>query len=79
MVLTFRNVHNWYMQKDKQGVKDAFKAFYAALKPGGVLGVVDHRLPESRDAMKAKRSGYVKESWVIDMAKQAGFELAGKQ
>ncbi|RZF77846.1 methyltransferase [Pseudoalteromonas sp. CO325X] len=78
MVLTFRNLHNWYMQKDEQGVKDAFKAFYAALKPGGVLGVVDHRLPESRDAGKAKRSGYVKESWVIELAKQAGFELAAK-
>ena len=78
MVLTFRNLHNWYMQKDQQGVVDAFRAFYAALKPGGVLGIVDHRLPEARDAAKAKRSGYVKESWVIELAQQAGFELAAK-
>ncbi|MFY8274044.1 class I SAM-dependent methyltransferase [Pseudoalteromonas sp. SSDWG2] len=78
MVLTFRNLHNWYMNADEQGVKDAMRAFYTALKPGGVLGIVDHRLPESRDAAKAKRSGYVKESWVIALAQEAGFELADK-
>ncbi len=78
MVLTFRNVHNWYMQKDEEGVAESFKAFFAALKPGGVLGVVDHRLPEDRDAAAEKRSGYVKESWVIALAEQAGFKLAEK-
>jgi len=78
MVLTFRNLHNWYMQRDNEGVENAFKAFYAALKPGGVLGLVDHRLPEVRHSAKAKRSGYVKESWVIALAKQAGFVLVEK-
>ncbi len=78
MVLTFRNLHNWYMNGDEQAVKDAMRAFYTALKPGGVLGVVDHRLPETRDAAKSKRSGYVKESWVIALAQEAGFELAAK-
>lgn len=75
MVLTFRNLHNWYMQKDVEGINEAFKAFYTALKPGGVLGIVDHRLPENRDYAKAKRSGYVKQSWVIELAEQAGFVL----
>lgn len=75
LVLTFRNLHNWYMQKDVEGINEAFKAFYIALKPGGVLGIVDHRLPEDRDGAKAKRSGYVKQSWVIELAQQAGFEL----
>ena len=75
MVLTFRNLHNWYMQKDIEGINEAFKAFFAALKPGGVLGVVDHRLPENRDSAKAKRSGYVKQSWVIEHAEKAGFIL----
>ena len=78
MVLTFRNLHNWYMQRDLEGVNNAFQAFYTALKPGGILGVVDHRLPEDRDEKKAKRSGYVKESWVIALAEQAGFELIDK-
>jgi predicted methyltransferase len=76
MVLTFRNVHNWYMGDGDKGVENAFKAFYKALKPGGVLGVVDHRLPENLDQIEYKRSGYVKQSYVIDAAKAAGFELA---
>ncbi|PAJ76036.1 methyltransferase [Pseudoalteromonas sp. NBT06-2] len=78
MVLTFRNLHNWYMQRDNEGVENAFKAFYTALKPGGILGLVDHRLPELRHSAKAKRSGYVKESWVISLAKKAGFVLVDK-
>jgi predicted methyltransferase len=75
MVLTFRNIHNWYMQRDVAGVEEAFQAFFDALKPGGVLGIVEHRLPEDRDGPKAKRSGYVKQSWVIELAEKAGFEL----
>lgn len=75
-VLTFRNVHNWYMGDDKEGVLNAFKAFYKALKPGGVLGVVDHRLPESADDSTMKSSGYMKQSYVVAMAEKAGFTLA---
>jgi predicted methyltransferase len=78
MVLTFRNVHNWYMQKDHQGVLSAFKAFNKALKPGGILGVVEHRLPENREDADQKRSGYMKQSYVIEVAKQAGFELVAQ-
>ena len=50
MVSTFRNVHNWYMGKDKSGALSAFQAFY-------------------------KASGYMKQSYVVDLAEQAGFEL----
>ncbi|MFD0846703.1 class I SAM-dependent methyltransferase [Sphingosinicella xenopeptidilytica] len=75
MVLTFRNVHNWYMG-DFAG--DAFKAFYAALKPGGVLGVVDHRLPEDRPDDAMKSSGYMKRSTIVALAEAAGFKLAGE-
>ena len=73
MVLTFRNVHNWVTGK---GDKAAFKAFYDVLKPGGVLGVVEHRALPSQDDPLAK-SGYVKEQDVINMAVKAGFRLAG--
>jgi predicted methyltransferase len=76
MVLTFRNVHNWYMGKDTDGALSAFKAFYKALKPGGTLGVVEHRLAENRADDEQKTSGYMKQSYVVDLAKQAGFELA---
>lgn len=74
MVLTFRNVHNWM---GTNGHNDAFEAFYAVLKEGGILGVVEHRAKESNKDPFAK-SGYVRESDVIKMAKAAGFELVEK-
>jgi len=74
MVLTFRNVHNWYMDGFAD---DAFKAFYTALKPGGVLGVVEHRLPEDRPD-EAMKSGYMKRSAIVAMAEVAGFRLVGE-
>ncbi len=75
MVLTFRNVHNWYMGEGEEGVEMAFQAFYKALKPGGVLGVVEHRMPEKFDQEVSKRSGYMKQSFVVAAAEKAGFEL----
>ncbi|WP_241968012.1 class I SAM-dependent methyltransferase [Pseudidiomarina marina] len=76
MVLTFRNLHNWYMSGGEEAVQDAFMQFYTALKPGGVLGVVDHRLPETRPDEDMANSGYMKESFAIAMAESVGFELA---
>ena len=75
VVLTFRNVHNW-MMGDKPFEAEAFKQMYAMLKPGGTLGVVEHRLPESADAAREKKSGYVKTSTVRRLALAAGFKLA---
>lgn len=75
-VLTFRNVHNWHMRQGEEGVLNSFKQFFAALKPGGIVGVVEHRLPESADDEMQKTSGYMKQSYVIKMAEKAGFKLA---
>ena len=74
MVLTFRNVHNWHMSGWDQ---EAFNAFFKALKPGGTLGVVEHRLPEGRPDADMKKSGYMKVSYVKMLAEKAGFKLAG--
>jgi predicted methyltransferase len=75
MVLTFRNVHNWLSAKTAEG---AFASFFKALKPGGTLGVVEHRAnPKSKRDTLAK-SGYVREQDVIAMAKKAGFKLVAK-
>lgn len=74
-VLTFRNVHNWY---SAGFAPQAFQAFYKALKPGGVLGVVEHRLPEDRPDEQMKTSGYMKRSTVVKLAEAAGFKLAGE-
>ena len=71
-VLTFRNVHNWV----SAGNADAyFKAFFAVLKPGGTLGVVDHRAKEGSSPEAMKKSGYLTEALVIALAQQAGFQL----
>ncbi|XQW84732.1 class I SAM-dependent methyltransferase [Thalassotalea piscium] len=72
LVLTFRNLHNW----GEEGMQQVFKDAYKALKSGGVLGVVEHRMPASQNWKDNMRTGYVPESLVIDYAKAAGFKLA---
>lgn len=75
MVLTFRNVHNWA----KAGNADAmFKAFFDALKPGGILGVKDHRAKPGTTFQRQIDSGYMTEAWVIETAQKAGFKLDNK-
>jgi predicted methyltransferase len=75
-VLTFRNVHNW---TGTPGRAEAyFKAFYDALKPGGTLGVVDHRAKPGTDPETMKKSGYLTEALVIKLATDAGFRLDAK-
>jgi predicted methyltransferase len=78
VVLTFRNVHNLLMNDDPAVAGRTFAAFHAMLKPGGTLGVVDHRLPEAMDSALEKKSGYIKRSTVIRLAEAAGFKLAGE-
>jgi predicted methyltransferase len=74
-VLTFRNAHNWVAA----GNADAyFRAFFAVLKPGGILGVVDHRAKAGTDLETMKTSGYLTERLVIDHARAAGFVLDGR-
>lgn len=74
VVLTFRNIHNWmaggYAEK-------MFKDAYRALKPGGVLGVEEHRLPSAKDQDLAAKSGYVSEAYVTQLAEAAGFKAEG--
>ena len=77
VVLTFRNLHNWYMQKGDESLLNAYKSFYAALKPGGVLGVVEHRLPASKLNTDWTKSGYMPQSLAIKLAEEAGFVLEG--
>jgi predicted methyltransferase len=74
-VLTFRNAHNWVSDGDADAY---FKAFFAVLKPGGTLGVVDHRAKPGTDLATMKESGYLTEALVIDYATQAGFVLEAK-
>lgn len=73
MVLTFRNVHNW-MKGDY--APQMFKAMFEALKPGGVLGVVEHRAKAGTSVEKMIESGYVTEAEVKRLAQGAGFRFA---
>jgi predicted methyltransferase len=75
MVVTFRNIHNW-MARDT--ASKAFATMYKALKPGGVLGVVEHRGdPAAAQDPKAK-SGYVNEDYAIRLIEAQGFKLVAK-
>jgi predicted methyltransferase len=74
VVLTFRSVHNW-MPRDNQTVM--FEAMFAALKPGGVLGVVEHRGNPAIPQDPKASTGYVNQDYVIELAESAGFVLNG--
>jgi predicted methyltransferase len=74
-VLTFRNVHNWI---EAGHLDETLRALHAALKPGGVLGVEEHRAPPGTSLAQIIKSGYVPEDFVIERARAAGFELAGR-
>lgn len=74
-VLTFRNVHNWV----RAGTEvQMFEAMFEVLKPGGVLGVVDHRAAEGSDLASVNGSGYLPEAYVINLALRAGFQLQAR-
>ncbi len=75
MVLTFRNVHGWM---DDASAEAMFKAMYAALKPGGILGVVEHRASNDKPQDPKAESGYVRTDYAIALARKAGFELIGQ-
>ena len=74
MVLTFRNVHNFTINGY---VEDFFAAMYRALKPGGILGVVEHRGDPNRPQDPRGLSGYINEFYCIELA-EAGFVLEAR-
>lgn len=75
MVLSFRNAHNWVDAGTQQAM---FKAFYDVLRPGGTLGLVDHRATPGSSLDDVKGSGYLPQAAVIDLATAAGFRLDGR-
>lgn len=77
VVLTFRNVHNWIGASDT-AAKEVFQSAFDALKPGGVFGVVEHRLPVSATQDAKASTGYMHEAFVIKLAESVGFKLAAK-
>ena len=75
MVVTFRNLHNWM----GGGWADkAIAAMYKALKPGGILGIEEHRGNSAVAQDPKADSGYVNEDHAIKLFEAAGFKLVGK-
>ena len=72
LVVTFRNVHNWMAE---EWAPEAFAAMYKALKPGGILGVVEHRGKPGVAQDPHAKSGYVDPDYAIDLIQKAGFML----
>lgn len=75
MVLTFRNMHNWMSGGT---AKATFDIMYAALKPGGYLGVKEHRAPADKEQDPKAASGYVREDYAIKLIESAGFRFVAK-
>lgn len=74
MVLTFRNLHNWM---SREAADRMLAAMYASLKPGGILGMVEHRGAPGQPQDPLAKSGYVRTDYAIALAGKAGFELVG--
>jgi predicted methyltransferase len=72
LVLFLRNIHNWMAGGI---VEKAFSDAYAALKPGGVLGVEEHRAFPGGVQDPMARNGYVQEAYVKQLAAEAGFQF----
>jgi len=75
MVLTFRNLHNWM---SREAADKMLAAMYASLKPGGILGMVEHRGAPGQPQDPLAKSGYVRTDHAIALAEKAGFELVGE-
>jgi predicted methyltransferase len=73
-VLTFRNIHNWMAAGT---TSNAFNTFYKALKPGGFLGVEEHRGKPDEPQDPLAKSGYVRQDVAIGFAEAAGFKFIG--
>jgi len=75
MVLTFRNLHNWMARGSAARV---FGTLYRALKPGGILGIEQHRGNPAQAQDPEAKSGYVNEEYAIKLIEAQGFRLVGK-
>lgn len=79
LVLTFRNAHNWVNPDyGKHTGAVTFQVMFEALKPGGVLGVVDHRWPDPATEDPKAENGYVSEARIIALAEAAGFRFVAR-
>ena len=72
MVLTFRNLHNWMASGETEAI---LESIHKALKPGGILGIEEHRGDPGRPQDPEAKSGYVRQDYAIALIEKAGFKL----
>jgi predicted methyltransferase len=75
LVVSFRNIHNWVWSGME---KEVFEAAYRALKPGGVLGIVEHRNVDPNYEPKTPGQAYVGEDYAVKLVESVGFKLAAR-
>jgi predicted methyltransferase len=75
LVLTFRNLHDWV---PRGTAEPALRAMYRALKPGGILGVEDHRAATDQPQDQEVKSGYLREDYTIALVESVGFKFVAK-
>lgn len=77
MVVTFRNTHDW-LNDDPQELAAVFQSIYKVLKPGGVLGIEEHRARPWEDAVQSSKALHrITEDYMIELGLKNGFQLAG--
>jgi len=74
LVVTFRNLHNWMSDGYAE---DALAACFKALKPGGILGIEEHRGRDDKPQDPKAENGYVRQDYTLALAKKAGFVFVG--
>lgn len=72
MVLSFRNVHIWHQRGH---LLATMQNLYDVLKPGGILGLVEHRAARVTDLTSYAVEGYTDEAYLIAVAERVGFQL----
>jgi predicted methyltransferase len=72
-VLLSRNLHDWMSTPGEP--EKAMRDFYAALKPGGILAIEQHRA-DPRPMKPGASDGYMSTAVVVKLAEGAGFKLA---
>jgi predicted methyltransferase len=75
LVIAIREMHGW---QRRGNMEKNLAAVFAALKPGGTFGVVQHRAKPDADPTKSADTGYLPEAWVIETVEKAGFKLVEK-
>lgn len=72
IAIIVRTLHIW----DEVGqMQQGLESVHKALKPGGILGVIQHRSTQFSDFSSSAPEGYLAENYVIKAAENAGFKL----